>query len=92
MTKKPKTTLHLVLTHDWYDMLDRKFVEYREITPKWTKEIWDHRGTLKGGTVVFHRGYTSTVTDRMIYEIDKGPCPIEGWDKPEYYRIRYSPF
>lgn len=49
--------LHLVLTYHWFDEIyyGRKNIEYRKITPYWTKRIYEKRDQLK--EVVFHRGY-----------------------------------
>lgn len=73
-------TLHLVLKHKWYDMIDSgvKTEEYREITPYWTKRILGVEKISISGLlreeyeydythVRFHRGYTNTT---MIFKIN----------------------
>ena len=81
--------IHLVITGHWFDQVlhRNKDVEYRQIKPRWTKQIWDKRDTLK--TVVLHRGYTSTVIRAEIILIDIGPCPYQGWED-DYYRIHFE--
>ena len=82
------TILHLTLFYRWFFQVEHgdKRVEYRRMTPRWTKQIWDKRGTLK--TVVLHRGYTANVMRAEITLIDVGPCPYKGWDG-DYYRIHF---
>ena len=84
-------TLKLVLTHDWYDATARggKVTEYREITANWTARIWEAREALSH--VTFYRAYASDRPSltRRILTIDRGPCPIPGWDH-EYYRITFE--
>lgn len=91
-TPAAKTTLHLVLTHRWYDETTKpenpKRIEYRVMTPRWMKLIYGRRDALK--LVTFSRGYTKTRATYDIVKIDLGPCPIPGWDKPEYIRIHFS--
>lgn len=73
-------TLHLVLKHKWYDMIDSgvKTEEYRNVTPYWTKRILGvdkilAPELLRGAYeydythVQFHRGYTNTT---MIFKIN----------------------
>lgn len=73
-------TLHLVLKHKWYDMIDSgvKTEEYRDITPYWIKRILgvdkiSISGLLREAYeydythVQFHRGYTNTT---MIFKIN----------------------
>jgi len=80
--------LHLVLTHHWYDQTEsgQKHVEYRAISDRWRKQIWDRRDRI--GAVRFARGYTARTITREVARIDMGPCPIPGWDG-EYYRIHF---
>lgn len=56
------------------------------MTPRWTKQIWNKRDTLK--TFVPHRGYTADVIRTEITKIDIGPCPYAGWDG-DYYRVHF---
>lgn len=63
-----------------------KRVEYRVMKPRWDKQIWAKRDTLK--TVVLHRVYTSNVVRAEITKIDIGPCPYAGWDG-DYYRVHF---
>jgi hypothetical protein len=81
--------LHLMLHGKWFDttFYDGKRVEYRQIKPHWTKQIWEKRDTLK--TVVLHRGYTNNVIRATITKIDIGPCPYPGWEG-DYYRIWFA--
>jgi hypothetical protein len=81
--------LHLVLTFDWFDQTDIgwKRVEYRKMTPRWKKLIWDIRDEIK--TVRFARGYTADTREYNVHKIDIGTCPIPSWDG-EYYRIHFS--
>jgi len=81
--------LHLVLTFDWFDQTDRgwKRVEYRKMTPRWKKLIWDARDEIK--TVRFARGYTADAREFYVHKIDIGSCPIAGWTG-NFYRIHFS--
>jgi hypothetical protein len=90
---KPKPIdpiIHLPLTFHWYDETEagRKGTEYRAMTDKWRKEIWEKRHELT--TVVFRRGFTKRTLTRKITLIDIGPCPIPGWSG-DYYRIHFTP-
>ena len=84
-------TLHLVLTHHWYDETTKaenpKRIEYRAMTPRWMKLIYGRRFLI--GSVRFARGYTSTTTEFRVTHIDIGPCPIPGWDG-DYIRIHFT--
>lgn len=84
-----KTKLHLVLTHHWYDETTsgRKRIEYRKITPRWARLIWERRSEI--AFVRFARGYTATTATYRVTQIDVGPCPIQGWDG-DYYRIHFT--
>lgn len=79
-------TLHLVLKHEWYDEIlsGRKTVEYRAMTPRWAKMLWEKRGELK--FIRFARGYSAQTLTREIELIDIGPCPYPGWPG-DYYRV-----
>lgn len=81
--------LHLPLMYHWYDEteLRGKRIEYREMTDRWWKLIWQKREELTH--VRFSRGYTRRTLIFKIDKIDIGPCPIEGWGE-EYYRIHFS--
>ena len=81
--------LNLVLTFHWYDEIEagRKPIEYREMSPTWTRLIWNHREKLKD--VRFQRAYTKTHLFRKISHVDTGPCPYPGWDGI-YYRLHLS--
>lgn len=80
--------LHLVLTYYWYDetVNGRKRTEYRAMTEKWKKQIWDKRDEYTH--IRFARGYTSEMRVFSFEGVDIGDCPIEGWDE-EYYRIKF---
>jgi hypothetical protein len=82
-------TLHLVLTHHWYDVTEsrNKTIEYRAITPHWDKLIWKRKDRIK--YVRFQRGYSKQTMTFHVTHIDIGPCPIEGWDS-DYYRIHFK--
>lgn len=81
--------LHLVLTYNWYDetVKGSKRIEYREMTDRWRKIIWDKRSEYTH--VRFARGYTSETTTFSVTDITIGSCPIDGWDK-EYFRIHFK--
>lgn len=82
-------TLHLMLCGWWWDQIrhNGKRIEYRQIKPRWTKQIWEKRETLS--SVVLHRGYTATVIRAEITLIDIGPCPYPGWSG-DYYRVHFK--
>lgn len=82
------TQLHLTLTHHWYDEIaaGRKFIEYRKVTPFWTKRLSERTYDQ----IVFHRGYTSTTITAWWMGMTVGDCPIDGWTG-EYYRLLFSP-
>jgi hypothetical protein len=81
--------LHLVLTYHWYDETAHgsKRIEYREMTPRWRKLIFDKRDEITH--VRFARGYTATMQTYKVEKIDVGSCPIDGWND-QYYRIHFS--
>jgi hypothetical protein len=60
--------LHLVLTYHWYDETAHgsKRVEYRAMTPRWRKLIFDKRDEITH--VRFARGYTATM---QTYKVEK---------------------
>ncbi len=69
-------TLHLVLKHKWYDLIDcgAKTSEYRACTPYWNRRLYFGGGVLTPrecpvyDQVVFHRGYTNkTMTFKIKY-------------------------
>jgi len=78
--------LNLVLTYRWYDKIEdgSKLIEYRAMSPKWDRDIWQKRGTIK--KVRFQRAYTKTHLFKDVEKIDIGKCPYDGWDD-DYYRI-----
>ncbi len=96
-------TLHLVLTHHWYDETasGRKRVEYRAMKSIithglfkgarrdsiWLNMIWNKRDQIKH--VCFSRGYTSTRQTFAVTKIDIGPCPIPTWTG-QYFRIHFE--
>lgn len=81
--------LCLPLTFHWYDQTENggKVIEYREMTERWRKQIWDKRERITA--VRFSRGYTSRTLTRSVERIDIGPCPIPGL-AGDYYRIHFS--
>lgn len=81
--------LHLVLTYHWYDETEsgRKRIEYRKMSDRWRRLIWDRRHEITH--VRFARGYTSTMQTFEVEKIDVGSCPIEGWND-EYFRIHFK--
>lgn len=83
--------LHLVLTYHWFEEVSsgRKCIEYRAMTPFWTRRIWDRRDKIK--KVRFQRGYERDPlrTARVVTKIDIGPCPYDGWNG-NYYRIYFT--
>jgi hypothetical protein len=84
-------TLHLVLTCHWYDETTKrqnpKRIEYREITPRWLKLIYDRRHLIH--RVRFARAYTSTIATFAVWKIDIGPCLLPGHEG-ECIRIHFS--
>lgn len=88
-TGSASVVLHLVLTHHWYDQTESgaKRTEYRTMTERWKRQIWDRRERITA--VRFARGYTSRTLTRSVESIDVGPCPIPGWSG-DYYRIHFS--
>ncbi len=85
-----KKILHLVLTYHWYDETIKKNkpkrTEYRAITERWTKIIWNRKNEYTH--VRLARGYTSTMITFEIKNIDIGDCPIKNWNS-QYYRIHF---
>jgi len=82
-------TVDLVLTHHWFDEVEagRKDTEYRAMTPKWTRLIWDCRARLVSAR--FRWGYSKRAIVRPVFYVDVGPCPYPGWPG-EYYRIHFE--
>ena len=80
-------TVHLVLTHHWYDEIaaGRKRTEYREQTGQWRMRL--HQRTPY--PIVFHRGYTSTTLRATAMLVDVGPCPYPEWPG-EYIRVHFE--
>lgn len=83
MKQNPDTediTLHLVLTRHWYDETTKaenpKRTEYREITKRWMKLIYERRERIK--RVRFARAYTTTTATFRVTGIDIGPCLLPG--------------
>lgn len=85
----PRTVLHLVLTHHWYDLTERgeKRIEYRVMTPRWKRLIWDRRDAITH--IRFSRGYTKRTIEYSVEKIDVGTCPTLGWSG-DFYRIHFS--
>lgn len=75
MKKEPRC-LHLVLKHQWYDMIDDglKIEEYRSHTPRY-RRLLENRSY---DYIVLHRGYTKTV---MTFMYDGY---FEGTGRPEW--------
>ena len=83
--------IHLVLTHHWFDEMvaGRKDVEYRAITPHWTRLIWDRRDRITHAR--FSRAYTNNTIERRVLFVSRGECPYDGW-YGEYYRLHLDSF
>jgi len=83
------STLHLVLTHHWFDETNegRKRIEYRKMTPHWMRLIYERRDEIN--RVRFARGYTDRTITYRVTKIDIGLCPIKGWDG-DYFRIHFE--
>jgi hypothetical protein len=96
--------LNLVLTYHWYDKVEagNKPIEYRAMSPKWKRDIWEKRDTIKRvrlqraytKTHLFKdvekkRAYTKTHLFKDVEKIDIGQCPYDGWDD-NYYRIHFA--
>lgn len=77
-------TLHLVLKHKWYDMIEAgvKTEEYRNRTPYWEKRLV--QAVLNGliDRVTFHRGYTNT-TMTFIIEAVTVDFGLTYWGAPK---------
>lgn len=71
-------TVHLVLRHKWYDMIDsgKKTEEYRAIST-WRRRLG---GNIK--FVTFHRGYSSTTMTFEVQSINTGIGNPE-WGAPK---------
>lgn len=69
--------LHLVLTRQWYDMIDsgEKKEEYRGKTSYWCKRLCTAKD--KPNAVTFHRAYTSTTQTYLIEDITSGRGRLE---------------
>lgn len=84
-------TLHLVLTHHWFDEstnpVDPKRTEYREMSARWMRLIYERREQITH--VRFARGYTKTTQTFSVTLIDIGPCPIAGWTG-DFIRIHFT--
>jgi len=84
-------TLHLVLTFHWYDetakATDPKRIEYRKMSPKWMRDIYENRHLI--AKVRFARGYTKTTSLFTVTSIDIGECPIAGWSG-DFIRIHFT--
>lgn len=82
--------LHLVLKHQWFDMIasGEKPEEYRDRTPYWKKRIWDRRHEID--EIVFHRGYTSETMTKKVVEIVEDAGKEDWGAKPRvvYYVIK----
>jgi len=78
------STVHFILDGYWYMKFisGEKTIEYRKITPYWTKRLTGK--TITHG--VFRYGYSKISFTRKIKRIDIGPCPYPGWIG-DYYRI-----
>ena len=90
MNQVHRLVVHFVLTYHWFDEMTagRKHIEYRAMTPHWTRLLWERRKQITHAR--FSRGYTGTVITRPVWRIDKGPCPYEGWYS-DYYRMHLGP-
>lgn len=77
-------TLHLVLKHKWYDMIEAgiKKHEYRNRTPYWEKRLV--QAVLNGliDSVTLHRGYTKT-TMTFIIEAVTVDFGLTYWGAPK---------
>lgn len=92
--KKDKKTLHLVLKHKWYEMIDSgvKTEEYREIKPYYEKRLCecsyhDEYGRIKDcykkyDYVCFHKGYTANTMTFEVESISVGKGKPE-WGAPQ---------
>lgn len=77
-------TLHLILTHHWYDKIasGEKSHEYREIKQFWTKRLFARAYS----TVRFRRGYTATTIEFELVGIDVITEPND-LNVPRCYRL-----
>lgn len=64
-TNTETNNLHLVLKHQWYNLIEsgEKTSEYREIKPYWENRFKKHYDT-----VTFQKGYTKN-PPTMVFEI-----------------------
>ena len=78
--------LNLVLSYYWFEEMvaGRKYVEYRAVTPHWTRLIWKRRDQITHAR--FSKGYTSTTITRRVLFVSRGSCPYEGWNG-DFYRL-----
>lgn len=78
--------LDLVLIGYWWDEVaaGRKRTEYRKMTPRWKRLIWDRRRRIVA--VRLRRGYTRRSITLPVTYTDIGRCPYAGWTG-EYYRL-----
>ena len=92
--KELNDTLHLFLKGKWYDMIasGAKKVEYRRICDYWNSRLLaiDEKDRIvyrSYNSVIFHRGYTSTIMKWKVDRITVGygdPCLGAPPDKKVY--------
>jgi len=94
-------TIIFNLKKEWFDKIKsgEKNVEYRRICDHWMRRLTDGRivdGAFCGNIrrfkyAEFRLGYRKGGAIRCeITNIDLGPCPYEGWDDKEYFRIHFK--
>jgi len=96
-------TIIFNLKKEWFDKIKsgEKKVEYRRICDHWIRRICEPepRGMFfANGRPIrrfkyaeFRLGYKKKETiKRRITNIDIGPCPYEGWNDKNYFRIFFN--
>ncbi len=83
-------TLHLILTHYWWDQIASGFkdIEYRSMSNYWTRRIWNRRDQIE--CVRLYRAYSGIFIERKVSLIDVGPAPMTDWPG-DYFRIHLIP-
>lgn len=84
MTQKGRKTIHLVLKHKWWNMIESgvKTEEYREIKPYYEKRLLYVYDTNDTVLVCFHKGYTSETMTFVIEGVSIGKGNPE-WGAPD---------
>ena len=81
--------LDLVLNNYWYGEIESgdTTLEYRQITPHWTKRIWDRRDEITH--VNFRKGYSKISMKKKVTKIEVGTYPNSN-SPTIYYLIHFK--